>query len=79
MLFLHRLLRAHYMVLCEDCPFNCTFSPPAKGVGWGNWREGSNPSFSATKRAFERVLFLLYKTVLFVIYLRIELMYSNEN
>ena len=20
---------------------------PAKGVGWGNWREGSNPSFSA--------------------------------
>ena len=22
---------------------------PAKGVGWGNWREGSNPSFSATK------------------------------
>jgi hypothetical protein len=25
------------------------------------------------------VLFLLYKTVLFVIYLRIELMYSNEN
>ena len=22
---------------------------PAKGVGWGDWREGSNPSFSATK------------------------------
>ena len=21
---------------------------PAKGVGWGDWREGSNPSFSAT-------------------------------
>ena len=20
---------------------------PAKGVGWGDWREGSNPSFSA--------------------------------
>ena len=20
---------------------------PAKGVGWVNWREGSNPSFSA--------------------------------
>ena len=28
---------------------------PAKGVGWGNWREGSNPSFSATKeRSQER-------------------------
>ena len=25
------------------------FNTPAKGVGWGNWREGSNPSFSATK------------------------------
>ena len=24
---------------------------PAKGVGWGDWREGSNPSFSATKKA----------------------------
>ena len=23
---------------------------PAKGVGWGDWREGSNPSFSATKK-----------------------------
>ena len=22
---------------------------PAKGVGWGDWREGSNPSFSAKK------------------------------
>ena len=22
---------------------------PAKGVGWVNWREGSNPSFSAKK------------------------------
>ena len=22
---------------------------PAKGVGWGDWREGSNPSFSARK------------------------------
>ena len=22
---------------------------PAKGVGWVNWREGSNPSFSAMK------------------------------
>ena len=25
---------------------------PAKGVGWGDWREGSNPSFSAKKLAF---------------------------
>ena len=24
---------------------------PAKGVGWGNWREGSNPSFSANTKA----------------------------
>ncbi len=34
---------------------------PAKGVGWGNWREGSNPSFSAKSntRLLRRVLLLI--------------------
>ena len=32
---------------------------PAKGVGWGDWREGSNPSFSAKKKGTQRVSFFL--------------------
>mgnify|MGYP004584906161 CR=1 FL=1 len=34
---------------------------PAKGVGWGDWREGSRASFSAKKydRAYGRSYFLL--------------------
>ena len=32
---------------------------PAKGVGWGDWREGSNPSFSAKKKGIRRVPFFL--------------------
>ena len=32
---------------------------PAKGVGWGDWREGSNPSFSAKKSPNLGLFFLL--------------------
>ena len=33
---------------------------PAKGVGWGDWREGSNPSFSAKKKAWKHNVFVLF-------------------
>ena len=39
---------------------------PAKGVGWGDWREGSNPSFSAKtveigQKALSSAVFCLFK------------------
>ena len=39
---------------------------PAKGVGWGDWREGSNPSFSAKtvengQKALNSAVFCLFK------------------
>ena len=35
---------------------------PAKGVGWGDWREGSNPSFSA--------IYVHNRNVVHVVFLR---------
>ena len=40
---------------------------PAKGVGWGDWREGSNPSFSAKtvengQKALSSAVFCLSET-----------------
>ena len=55
---------------------------PAKGVGWGNWREGSNPSFSAKKSIRENALFSFHilfesykKFVEFVIFVCVRKMF----
>ena len=61
---------------------------PAKGVGWGNWREGSNPSFSAKIALHHQVrrYFSLDKrrrgcplTALFPTSARFFRLYANNN
>ena len=41
------LLHTHYIHTPIFFSKIATLCSPAKGVGWGDWREGSNPSFSA--------------------------------
>ena len=41
------LLHTHYIHTPVFSRQLATLTSPAKGVGWGDWREGSNPSFSA--------------------------------
>ncbi len=41
------LLHTYYIQTSVFFRYLATLTSPAKGVGWGDWREGSNPSFSA--------------------------------
>ena len=43
---------------------------PAKGVGWGDWREGSNPSFSA--------IYVHNRNVVHVVFLDIKIPLSYK-
>ena len=40
-----------------------TLCSPAKGVGWGDWREGANPSFSATSERTHRAYLWVFSFV----------------
>ena len=53
------LLHTHYIHSPIFSRHLATFTSPAKEVGWGDWREGSNPSFSAKKKGTQRVSFFL--------------------
>ena len=41
------LLHTYYIQTSVFFRYLATLTSPAKGGGWGDWREGSNPSFSA--------------------------------
>ena len=47
LMFDNYLLHTHYIHILIFPSKLATLCSPAKGVGWGDWREGSNPSFSA--------------------------------